>query len=170
MKIEIVNTPPKKIIDSLERFIQSNNIPIRFKCESETQEIFSFSGGANEIEVKGPYQYFKETLDDVFERKKKVENNKKSFTNIFETLFSRKSKDAHVDDLKKISESIETIPKMETPIETQEIPDTTPEKIKKIKSLRVLFKTNDNEIDENILKNTKIYYMLKRDGLSTRFI
>jgi len=184
-----INTFPKPIIESLKRFLQQNNIPIKFKCENETkQEIYSFSGGANEIEVTGPYQYFESMMNGILQRKKNIKEEKKSYSSIYETLFGKKKENSphrdtplqqHTEDLQSI-EPTEPEPTEPEPTEPELIKKPLTEDIKKISTVNIIWNTDNDKgnekeeqeivVDEDVLKGTKIYYMYKRDGMKTRFI
>jgi hypothetical protein len=198
MKIEITNST--RIIQSLKQFLQQNNIPIQIKCENETkEEIYSFSsgGGVNQIEEKGSYQYFKDMMNKIIQKKveKKQENN--SFNDIYDRLFNKKPKQegtihpdiplqTHMEEIKddepETNEATEDEQEEETKYEKTDFPNKN---IKQITSIRVLWditpqqpEQNDektelkkaDEMEEKILKGTKLYYMFKRDGYNTQYI
>lgn len=193
MKIEITN--PDRIIKSLKQFLQQNNIPVKFKCENETkEEIYSFSsgGGINQIEEKGPYQYFESMMNSIMQKKTKKTQEKKSFNNIYDTLFNTKPKQegtihpeiplqTHIEEIKDETKTKDEKPEPESEEikETEEIKKDFPiQNIKKITTIRVLWDitTTDektetkDEMEEKVLKGTKLYYMFKRDGYNTRYI
>lgn len=193
MKIEITN--PTRIIQSLKQFLQQNNIPIQVKCENETkEEIYSFSsgGGVNQIEEKGPYQYFESMMNTIIQKKTDKTQEKKSFNNIYDTLFNKKQKQegtihpdiplqTHIEEIKDEELEKKSETKDEEPEEESETKTDFPiQNITKITTIRVLWDitTNDgktetkkeDEIEENVLKGTKLYYMFKRDGYNTQYI